>query len=138
MMYAWSVPPPFSFSLDNTMSRWTAKVVVIEFQAGTDIQLEPEAPELPAETPKLTEAKLKLYNMQKIMNTIMHEVREMEIQHDQLQYRLTFHIDQAVSDASSVIWYAALEAGVAVGLSIFNFVFVTKWFSNYMGGNNRV
>ncbi|KAA0147869.1 hypothetical protein FNF29_07082 [Cafeteria roenbergensis] len=108
----------YAFCMDNTMSRWTAKVV--------DFELEVTSPSRPAEG----ESPKEVNGMKRSTDRIHEQLSAVERMQHYLQQREHTHRDTAESTNDRIAWYAVTETFIVVGLSVAQVVLVRRWFQS--------
>ncbi len=119
----------FRICLDNTMSRWTSKVVslhVIIGEPGADPSQPatvPEAAHAVAQVEHLTKAEMSIAKLSAL-------VEKCAEQQDYLRVREWRARGTAESNNSRVVWWAIVESALLVGVSVTQLVLIRKWFSD--------
>ena len=108
-----------SVCFDNSMSRWTAKVVsfALKSQATTKDTLE----------------NAKLEHLGPVVDSVIKisdELDQIERLQHHLRIREQVHRDTQESTNSRVQWFALVEACVLVGLSVLQLYYIHTWFAD--------
>lgn len=119
----------FKFCFDNTMSRWTAKVVAFSLflgDEGTTIATDSVEEENVAKKAHITPVENSIERLKVNLESIHKE---------QLYYRNreTAHRDTAESSNTRVAWFTVFESLTIIGVSVGQLVMVRKWFSKDLG-----
>jgi p24 family protein beta-1 len=112
---------------DNTMSRWTAKVVSMH---------------IPQENvEKAHENIAKLEHLGPVVDSIIKiadDLDEVTRTQHHMAVRERSHQDTQLSTNSRVHWMAAIESCVLIGMSLFQLSYVRNWLSKTGGHRRRV
>eukprot|EP00455_Lapot_gusevi_P006734 TRINITY_DN1288_c0_g1_i1.p1 TRINITY_DN1288_c0_g1~~TRINITY_DN1288_c0_g1_i1.p1 ORF type:complete len:204 (+),score=75.82 TRINITY_DN1288_c0_g1_i1:150-761(+) len=115
-----------SICFDNTMSRWTAKVVSFFVH---------DIPNCPSQLPSpnhSNEDVAKLEHLGPVVDSVVRlsdELDAIERMQRHMRVREHVHRDTAESTNSRVAWLSIIESLILISISAFQLIYIRKWFS---------